>query len=86
MNVVTISMEGFPPRHDFFDLWDKTKDRLKGTCLRIIPKKKYSSDLKTFLQTLIDPGDLIMMARDLRFSSSVISYLLNFNVEIMKVK
>ena len=39
MNVVTISMEGFPPRHDFFDLWDKTKDRLKGTCLRIIPKK-----------------------------------------------
>ena len=41
MNVVTISMEGFPPRHDFFDLWDKTKDRLKGTCLKIIPKKLF---------------------------------------------
>ena len=84
MNVVTISMEGFPPRHDFFDLWDKTKDRLKGTCLRIIPKKNYSSDLKTFLRTLIDPGDLIMMARDLRFSSSIFNYL--FDVKIIKMK
>ena len=44
--MVTISMEGFPPRHDFFDLWDKTKDRLKGTCLRIIPKTKLFFRLK----------------------------------------
>ena len=30
MNVVTVSMEGFPPRHDYFDLWDKTKNRIEG--------------------------------------------------------